>query len=65
MLDSTRPIDAIKTNEEHENSLDGAELIDGNQLVDGEVVGNNEMEGDDEVDGDDVGLGGRQPQQPH
>ena len=44
MLDSTRPIDAMETNEEHENSLDGAELIDGNQLVEGEM------------DGEDVGL---------
>ena len=65
MLDSTCPVDAMETKEEHENSLDGAELIDGNQLVEGEVVGNNEMEGEDDVDGEDVGLGGGQPQQPH
>ena len=64
----------METKEEHENSLDGAALIDGNQLVEsavvgqlveGEVGGNNEMEGEDDVDGEDVGLGGRQPQQPH
>ena len=44
MSDSTCPIDAMETKEEHENSLDGAELIDGDQLVEGEV------------DGEDVGL---------
>ena len=41
---STCPIDAMETNEEHEKSLDGAELIDGNQLVEGEA------------DDEDVGL---------
>jgi len=74
MSDSTCPIDAMETKEEHENSLDGAALIDGNQLVEGavdgqlvegEVVGNNEMEGEDDVDGEDIGLGVGQPQQPH
>ena len=66
MLDSTCPIDAMETNEEHKNSLDGTELIDGNQVVEGEVVGNNEMDGEDDVDGEDVGLGVGQPsQQPH
>ena len=44
MSDSTCPNDAMETKEEHENSLDGAELIDGDQLVEGEV------------DGEDVGL---------
>jgi hypothetical protein len=67
MLDSSRPIDAIETNEEHKNSLGGAELIDGNQLVEGEadgedaglIDGNQLVEG--EVDGKDVGLiGGNQ-----
>ena len=53
MSDSTCPIDAMETKEEHENSLDGAAVIVGNQLVEGAVVGQL-VEG--EVDGEDVGL---------
>ena len=47
----------METNEEHEKSLDGAELIDGSQLVEGEVDGEDVglIDGNRVVEGDDVG----------